>query len=523
MAKDSGRGTSFVQSSGPGIQLPDFDHQEIVLDKKDFEYDVNKEMEEMLKGARQKEQSNAVDFKLRDFDMPVPHFVKPTELEKLLAQAKELMSQKNYQKAFSKLQKVLNRDAVHHEAIYLMAFCQEKLKQRLPALRTLAPIRHAALNPQLKARIGSLRGNIRAVMMVEILLSSLRDPRGMNRPALISQLEDLVKLDPEFDIYHYLLGANLLKSGAFKQALEAVMQGLQTASHEGRMLLENLKKHIEKEHLNVLLKPAINAYKKGQYRKARSKLNRVNDKYKISELFRTFQTYLKQLNGGGLFSFFCGSSNNKTLPRASGKRENVTELYFLIIKDEIDQGFLSMLKGNLQHAESLFRQAVSYTPHFSFINYTVGGCIFNRVMAELVTSKAKPNIDAVYTDLEAARSYAQKAADDDSAEEIKLLLKTIDSNLDQIEKIKAQVEESQYETKIINRNVEPFNKVMQALNSGSMKITSDNQLQGIKDMFRNMKGKAQSDRNKVASREAKKALNDLISAIDNVLNQLSSY
>jgi PAS domain-containing protein len=509
-------GPNLIKSTDPGLQLGDIKAPEIEISEKKLDYDYRKEMEDMLKGAQEQKVDQAVELAISDFDIgdDWKGIAKLDEVEKYLRQAKEFISGKEYKKALKTLEKLLELDFAHHEAIYLKAYCQVQLKQDMQALRTLAPIRKANLESTIQSRLEVLKHKIRSVIMTKILFESLADIAGKQSSKINSKLRELIQLDPEFGFYYYILTVNYMNEGRLNEALEVVNRGIRETITSDRVRLMGLKKYIERLLLNDLLRPVVLLFKQAKYRRARSELKRINGVYKDNPLLTTFDNYLKKIDPGVL-SFL--SRRQKEFPPPSGKPEDVNDLYFLLVEDEINRSFELIRRRKVTDAEILLKRARGYTPAFPYINYILSGFMYQRLTIQMLT--ASIGLDTLIADLYQARIYAKIGTGERKNHDAADLLDAINSLYDKLIAAQKAVKKRQQEESLANSAIEEFKDIM---DSGRDGIKNEGQLVELHRRMSALNKKIHKLRKQVESPDIANAIDQLDEAVKRNLQQLNT-
>lgn len=152
---------------------------------------------------------------------------------------------------------------------------------------------------------------------------------------------------------------------------------------------------------------------------------------------------------------------------------------------------------------------------------------FQEIMNEAQGGiKSVQQLDALASRLVRLNNELQDVLPDITQEDIKQPLDQLDEaiqrNLGEVDNIREQIAQS-HDVETVNSHYNTFKTMMDALNSGNVKITTREQLEGLISTFEFMKDSVERDRHKVTSREAREALDNLVPAIQNVLSQLRGY
>lgn len=487
---------------------------EIKLGEKSIGYDFHKEMDILFKSAQEKKNDKIGGLVTGDFDLIGTTFaisrfdmvsawkgiVTTTESDQFLSQAKQLITQKEFQKALAELNKILELHKLHHEATYLKAYCQESLKAVENALQTLAPLRQANLTPILQTRVEALKEKIRKhilpILFLEMMLKTLT----------VTRLHNLIALDPEMGMYYFLLAAKLMEIGQIVEALAIISKGICNSTTNDHQKLEAFQKHLEQLYLRQILKPAINLFKEGRYLLARSELTRNAQTYKSHQLVITFDVYLNKLDQIGST---LANSKSKGIPPPSGKPEDVHDLYLLLIGEDIEKANNFLQYSHLFEAEQILKQARQYTPAFPFVNYMLGGCMYQRLQVELFTGGR--DLESIILGLQQARAYAMAGGDAEG------LIHAIDEFNVMLNNVLEMIKVRQKEEGLANSVIKEFQDIMNSAQGG---IRGIQHLEDVRKRMLGLKPKLSAVKKSITISEILRVLEELTKVVQTNLQQL---
>lgn len=473
--------------------------------------DFMSQLDKMTKAMRDQQEEQRAEIKLDALNLDkglVDEDAVESPVTKLLRQAKQLIVEEKYQEAMAPLREILKRQASHHEAIYLLAYCHCESNDNESALRSLLPMRGARLEKALGERVAALKAKIRARMFLTMALENFLLLQMGHYDRAVNQARRVVELDPEHGLYYFILAGSLMQAGRLEDGVAAINDGLKNCAPGERQTLETLKRQIEREYVTEKMIPSRGYFKKGRYGKARSSLDLVAPQFRNHPLYLTFATYLAQLDSG-VFRFLRRKNARDIVPE--GRREDVEDLYFFLAEEELAQARRLITQEQYEQAEVALLGALSYTHNFPFVHYLYGGCVYSRVMRQ-ITSGNPQDLEAVIADLEAASGHARIGAADTDISDAKALQGVINDTHKYLLSIRKEHE-------AVQTYFNQFTQKMDALNSGGG-ISSYPQLNDARNYFRSLKTNAEAAKRSLKTQQAKNAMDQVIAAVDRVLRQL---
>ena len=161
------------------------------------------------------------------------------------------------------------------------------------------------------------------------------------------------------------------------------------------------------------------------------------------------------------------------------------------IKDEIkDAEFINELSSEFKNIIDSANQGISSVSQIDSIQYRL-----NTLAGKINTTKSK--VGSV-----------------DGKEALSRLKKNIDENLKQLDSVKADIKEQEIVGPLVSR----FNSTMQSIQSSP--ISSIEEIYSYRNKFQDLKSDAENARRRVSQWKSKSTLDDLSTAIDNILSQL---
>jgi len=431
------------------------------------------------------------------------------ELDKtgeLLFQARQLVEKKDYLGALEVLARLLKEAPGHPEGLYLKALCYYHLNRDEEALETLQPLNAASLERRIADNVNQLRSSI-SLKMITLFLELMKEKQYSRAEKL---LQRYVELDPGRTLYYAMLATLLMGQERLREARDIIIVGMESCNRGEIPLLDILRREIGKRYLAQAMQPALRLYKKKQYSEAKAALIRLEPDLKRLPVYVIFFRYLSALGGGGIFSRFRSPRDtNEVIP--SGKHEDVESFHFFLVRAELDAAQKYISEEKFQLAEDTLGDAVDYAPHFPFINYLYGACIFNRVNAQ-AGSGQRPDLDTMLADMEEAAFHARLGLGDREIAGAPKLVELIENVLKMLREVKE-------EAKLINAVIDEFKQIMDSAEGG---VTSIAQLDNILAHFKSLKARTREITGKVKSKQGKDALTQLSQAINRNLDQAES-
>jgi tetratricopeptide (TPR) repeat protein len=505
----------FVESD---LKVPEgFDPGTFDPEAKVLEEDFASQLDKMAKEAQARQQVRQVDLKLADFDLDTglaSTEVVESPVEQWLREAKRLISEEQYLEALPLLHQVLAEVPGHHEATYLLAFCQVRQGDDREAIKTLFPLRQVRLERHLDVRVADLRDEIRHRLFLLLILETLLYLSQKKPLEAARQVQEVLELDPEWESCHFLVSGLLMQAERFHEALAAVDRGLAICPQESGFL-HNLRRQILRRLCAKEMAPARALFKKQLYREARAKLKSLDRLYRQVPVYTAFDGYLARLGGG-----FWGFMRRKTAGQVTspGSGEGMEDLYFFLVEEELREAKELLQESQSAKAEPILRRALDCCPGFPYANYLYAGCLF-QYTAEMLNRKPPPGIDEVVGNLRCALASSQVGATDPEIREPCLSLgKEIKNALDLMETARQEIKRQEEEAGLINKALEEFNRIIESVKGG---ITSSQQYYRVREQMKGLHGRVQGLKRQVTSPGGKKVLADLTNAVENHLTQLN--
>jgi hypothetical protein len=326
-------------------------------------------------------------------------------------------------------------------------------------------------------------------------------------------LRNVVALDPDFGLYHFMLAGSLMEATRFVEALAAVSEGLRNCEAADKPMLEGLRQQVERHYVISLMTPARRLFKEGKYGKARSVLNRIDSAYKQDALYVTFATYLARLDSG-MFSFLKKKDPSTIVPE--GRPKDIETYYFFIADEEITQAKRLIAEQRYGEAEPLVREALRYTHNFPFTNYLYGGCVYSRLTQQVESGKP-PALEDALLDIEEAHHHAKIGASDSQISDAVSLLGAIDEARQYLDSVREEIKAREGETRLVNGAIQEFESIMQSAGSG---ISSVYQYNSINERMNALKKKLPGIKKQLRSDEAKEVFKQIVEAVDRNCKQL---
>lgn len=414
------------------VNLPD-----ITLGGKPVGYDYQKDMEAMFQAEKEKKEQHAASLVLDDINLgSVSLSINSfdvggtwkglsilSESEQLLEEAKRLVAQGQFQQALPLLEQALQAGP-DQEAIYLKAYCLVELNRMQEALVCIASLRHANLPPMLQARLEILKERTRKAisealfreLFLREMLGQMLGMEGAQARQAIARLQQLVDLDPEMSMYHFMLGAKLLETGYVEQALRAVNRGVREATVGDCEKLKKFQWHVEGIYLQILVQTAVRLFKRFEYRLARLELKKIDPVYHKDIRVVVLDAYFQELEHRP-------PARGADFPPPVGSGEIVEEVYQFLVGEEMSQARNFLGQAQIGEAETMLRQARRYAPEFVPANLELATCVYMRGRIEYMIARGNLDKDALLKRLKEIKPYASLAAK--KAEEGKTLVEAI--------------------------------------------------------------------------------------------------
>ena len=439
------------------------------------------------------------DFDLGDVSIH-EDFVARGRADELLGKAKALMAGEEFAEAQEPLCELLEEVGEHHEATFLLAMCLFRTLEPLDALRTLNRLRGKGMEATLEVHVGILRGQIRGVLQTTALLENMvLLARGEFEQAA-DKVRELVGLDPEEWLYHFLLAGNLMKAEKHDAAMTAIQAGLEAVAPDDRPRLETLRRQVEMGWARGKMAKARGLYRRGKYGAARSKLQHLDSSCKSTRLWQTFDGYLRLLDGGlmGTFRGYRGPSNVKP----PGSMQEAEALYQFLVEEEMMSVRESVENEDFGDAIIVLSKAVIHTPHYSYARFLLAGSIYRR-FGNRITSDDPPTLSELTSDLESALGHARVGALDPEIRDGTHLLQ-------EIEKLLEHLRHTGREADAVNGAIEEFHGIMESVKEG---ISSLRQLKTVQSRLQKLNERMPMVRKAARSENAVEAVGHLEKAL----------
>lgn len=375
-----------------------------------------------------------------------------TYSERLLGDAKRKVAEEQYDVALDMLAEFIALEPEHAEARFLAAFCHRSRGEPVEALRALLPLRGVRLDDEMARLVATLRDGIRAEMIPLVVIAFLA---STDPAAAEARVREAIEVDPETGLYYVVLSGGLASGGNLDRALSVAEEGLANAVDE-RERLEQLAGRVRRELLGTRLADAIEAFKDGDYPRARREVASLADEWRSMPVVRDFQDYLDMLIDSG---------RTAAVLRPEGPFERVDDLYFLLAGKEIAEAKRPLGTGDLPAAEKVLERALTFVPAFPYANFLYALAIYQRAAAWLV-SPGGMELDELLRRLKRAGEAAAVAATDREIRDAVPLadaLKGLRSLLAQArDALQAQMKEAE----VINPAIEEYRSIMESVGGG---------------------------------------------------------
>lgn len=379
---------------------------------------------------------------------------------KLLREAKRLVNERQYAPAIGRLHEVLALDPHHHEAIYLIAFCQFHLKQVSAAATTLGPLHNAELSNRLRTRVRGLRDDIRQVTLpaaAKIYEAAIKSQPAAEKA--VEPLAEFVANDPGMGKFHCFLAGTLLVAQLAAEARQAVARAREMAETDQEEL-EQIAAMIDRR----LFSPAREHFRAKRYVEARKSLAEMPESTYVLPMWRSFDGYLQYLAESGRLKSRGGAGGTVEPP---GSRETINALFEFLAAPEMKQARDAIGRSDRPAAEKSLRAALQYVPPYSVANHLLATCVYQRVGAnvkgligsDLDDDKAR-QLHACKKELDAAAPLAECAAGDREISDAASLLGSIRQMSQEIETVVDRFEAQAHDAPLVNKLIDDFIPVL---------------------------------------------------------------
>jgi tetratricopeptide (TPR) repeat protein len=474
-------------------------------------------LDQMAKDARARQGAETAELQLPEFEIEEgvvsKEFEAESKLAKLLKEAKAYIVREEFKKALRPLAALLKESPRHHEGLYLTAFCQYGLKDPMAALRALVPLRTVNLESRLATRVRALRERIRSVLFLKVLLKNQLLVLAERYDEAIKEVRELVQVDPEVWLYHFLLGGALMKAGRHKEALAALNAGIAACNASDHAQLLQLKRMVGVQLATAQMTPARALYKTAKYGKARAKLRRLDDTCRATRVWQMFDDYLGQLDSGTLG--FLKSAKKPSDAKPSGSAEEAESLYQFLVEEEMKQAILLMKREQFARAQPVAQKAVYYAPGYPFAHFLYSSAIYKGLEKKFLKKSPPPPEEAVVT-LEKVLKHARFAVRDRDIKQAPGLVQVAERLLQEFAKVRKKLEQRKKDAKLVNAAIEEFHSIME----DSKKVDSVEGYENLDVRLRSLARELPGIRRRVHGTEAKKATDELKKAVQRNLEQL---
>lgn len=436
--------------------------------------------------------------------------VAETGVDKLIREAKQLIAASRHKEAFKPLGEALRESPRHHEGLYLAGVCHNALNEPEQALRVIAPLRNDPTVTNRHARkVRELRGEIRAKLMNRVVLEFVMYLQRNALAQAVGRLQELLELDAEAWLLHYLLAGSLMKLERLNEARAAIDRGMQQCAVAEQAQLEPLQKQILAEVAREQLAPARKLFKEGKYRPAQQALQRVEAAVQMTPLCKCFAVYLSELLSKG---------RGRADVARCGDAKDVDALCWFLLGEEIRQVKDLLGSKKLVEAEQVVQRAHQLLPNYPYINYLYGCCTYHRMGTQLASGKP-PALEDLLDGMKRARDLAEVGAKDAEIEDAPNLLQATSNLVKQLTGIQQEIEERKREAKPVNDAIGEFQAIMESIKGG---IGSERQRSEVHNRMRALSNRLGPLAKQVRSDEGKQAVKQLQEAVANSLQRLEN-
>jgi tetratricopeptide (TPR) repeat protein len=462
------------------------------------------QLDQLTKKIQSEQQSQATALKLNELALATRVAdAFESSLERALREAQELMAASRYREATFPLARALQEAPGHPEATYLLAYCCANLNELEQALLLLLPLRQVRLEPELGERVQALKVRIRNNLLLMVMLENVILIQSRKYDIAISRLTRLTQLDPDAEMYHFLLGGSLMMAERLEQALKAVQVGIQNCAPTEAELLPSLKTQIMERYAAKQLEPARDLVKKGQPAKARDRILKMPPDLRGTEICSQFERYLGRMQRTAGLTL--GGQDKTRLPAPASNYQEMETLHFFLVGNEVREAGQLMQQSKFQDAEKVLARVVTWTPQFPYSGYLYASCIVARLFQQL-ESRKKPSQDEVHASLELAHNHARAGAVDSEIQDAEMLVRMIEQTL-----------AAESDAQLIGSLMQEFQAIMTGAKKG---IRSPEQLNNVYQQMSLLRERVNKARPQVHSSQATQELNELAEAVERNYKQL---
>lgn len=462
------------------------------------------QLDAMAKRAEARKLADESTLRLDDIDLGDvsirEDFVIRTREDELLGRAKALMAEEKFAEAREPLLILLEEVGEHHEAIFLLALCHFHAMEPVDALRLLNRLGGRRMEAALAARVGILRAQVRGTLQTTALLENMFLFATGNFELAAARVRELVEVDPEEWLYHFMLAGSLMKAEQHEAALKAIQTGLDAVGPGDRARLEPLRAEVETSLARAKMAVARALYRRGKFGAARSKLRRLDPACRATRLWQTFDGYLQRLDGGplGAFRGYRGPSD----VQPPGSMQEAEALYQFLVEEEMLSVRERVDAEDFVGATLVLLSAVIHVPHYSYARFLLAGSIY-REMGDRIAGGDPPPLDELTARLESALGHARIGALDPEIRDGQRLL-------EEIERLLQHLKNTVREAEAVHGAIEEFHGIMSSVKDG---ITSLDQLKAVRSRLQKLRDRMPAVRQAAASEEAVEAVGQLDKAL----------
>lgn len=470
--------------------------------------DYMNQLDKAAEAARQGRQRSGTGFMLEnELTLPTANFATTegigdieTPNARRLREVKDLIVEERYKEALEPLRELLDETPGHQEAIYFKAYCLFGCSEFDQALRTLLPLRRQEIKKNLKTRIRHLGDEIRSKMIESVLVENYDLLFSGKCAEVISNMSELVTLDPDASTYHHMLAGAYTMTGDNTSALQSINTALDNSDLDDPEQLESLRNQVYEDLAAEQLVKARELYKKRKYSKARQEIEKQDPQVR--------QTWIANALGGFLEQ--CEAGHNETPP--SGNREEIDALYEFLIAEELHTATQLYHAEQYQQASHVLQAALAYTPSYAYGSYICAACVYDALGHSFQNDESL-SFDDVNKRILLAQSFAKIGASDPGLEGCAELLETI-------EKAATFLKQQQKDAKHLERVFQEFNDILESAKDELRSVSHCDQLTDrltkLSNATSQAKGKVESDTAKQDAAELLEATKSLKAEIKKI-------
>ena len=453
----------------------------------------------------------------KNHDKPVDHFTIGSEwavpiraqdfedpFERAMRDAREFIDKSKYNQAAAALDRALQIKSGNAEALYLSGYCYFMLEQPEQALVTLLPLKNMKLAAALAKEVTTLKEKIRGQMLFKVVILNIILIRGNKFEQAIQHMNQVIQIDPDCEIYHFLLGGSLMNAGQLDRARAAIQVGIQSCGAANSEMLQNLKGQVMDRQVAAQLAPARDFVKRGQHDKARDKIRALPADLRQTILVKNFETYLGEMGNNGNLSY--GSKARVLTPTV--KYKTMDDFHFFLVGSEIKSASDLMQKGKFQDAEKILENVVALAPRFPFGHYLYANCVLDRLMQRTQARGGKPSAEDVESMIKTANEHARFGSVDTEIKGAQTLVDVTGNFLTTIK-----------DSKSFNELAAKFQAIMNGVKKG---IKTPQQLKDVHAQISQLRDEVSRGAKSASTSDSKKNFDDLYAAVDRNFQQLQT-